>query len=173
MKIPHPIPYQGSKRNLASSILSFFPEHVDTLIEPFAGSAAISIAAASNKKCSKFHLNDLNKSLMNLLDKIINNPEEVSENYSLLWNSQLGNERCFYDSIRDEFNKTQRADYLLYLLARCVKAAVRYNSKGEFNQSPDNRRKGRDPQKMRKDILEVSAYFTIKQQSLAMIIVKP
>ena len=25
MKIPHPIPYQGSKRNLASQILRFFP----------------------------------------------------------------------------------------------------------------------------------------------------
>lgn len=36
-KIPHPIQYQGSKRNLAPMILRYFPENVETLIEPFAG----------------------------------------------------------------------------------------------------------------------------------------
>jgi len=35
MKLPHPIPYQGSKRNLAAQILAFFPQGIDTLIEPF------------------------------------------------------------------------------------------------------------------------------------------
>ncbi|MCK4459491.1 MAG: DNA adenine methylase, partial [Methanosarcinales archaeon] len=42
------------------------------------------------------------------------------------------------------------------LLARCVKASIRYNARGEFNQSPDNRRKGRHPDKMRNDIFVVS-----------------
>jgi DNA adenine methylase len=42
------------------------------------------------------------------------------------------------------------------LLARCVKASVRYNAYGEFNQSPDNRRLGRNPKQMADDILSVS-----------------
>jgi DNA adenine methylase len=37
-----------------------------------------------------------------------------------------------------------------------VKAAVRYNAQGNFNQSPDKRRLGRNPQMMRNDILSVS-----------------
>ncbi|MBI4662205.1 MAG: DNA adenine methylase [Verrucomicrobia bacterium] len=41
MKVPHPIPHQGSKRNLAPAILGYFTERVGTLIEPFAGSAAL------------------------------------------------------------------------------------------------------------------------------------
>jgi len=41
-------------------------------------------------------------------------------------------------------------------LAKCVKAAVRYNAQGNFNQSPDKRRLGRNPQMMRNDILGVS-----------------
>ncbi|MCK4459049.1 MAG: DNA adenine methylase, partial [Methanosarcinales archaeon] len=49
-RVPHPIPYQGSKRNIARTILSFFPHQFDTLVEPFAGSAAISLAAASYGK---------------------------------------------------------------------------------------------------------------------------
>ena len=36
LKVPHPIPYQGSKRNLAPAILGYFPERVGMLIEPLA-----------------------------------------------------------------------------------------------------------------------------------------
>jgi len=157
MGAPHPIPYQGSKRNIAKFILPFFPRHTDTLIEPFAGSAAISLAAACSRKASRFHLNDINKPLMALWHEIIHDPEGISSGYEKLWNKQQGKEREFYDSVRDQFNRTRRPDCLLYLLARCVKASVRYNSNGEFNQSPDNRRKGRHPEKMRNDIFAVSA----------------
>lgn len=156
MKIPQPIPYQGSKRNIARFILSFFPHEVERLVEPFAGSAAVSIAAACYGKASRFYLNDINRPLMKLLQEIIDNPRTISDEYEKLWNEQRGQERQFYYHVRDEFNRTQRPACLLYLLARCVKASVRYNSRGEFNQSPDNRRKGRRPQRMRDDIFATS-----------------
>ncbi len=156
MKIPHPIPYQGSKRALAKYILPFFPLDSVTLIEPFAGSAALSIAAAAQGKAARFHLNDINAPLITLWGEIINHPEEIAAQYELLWQEQQGNERVYYDSVRDEFNTTKRPDCLLYLLARCVKASVRYNANGDFNQSPDNRRLGRNPRQMRADILAVS-----------------
>ncbi len=156
MKIPHPIPYQGSKRNLAKYILPFFQQDIDVLFEPFAGSAAISIATAFYKKSSRFHINDVNQPLIALWDEIINHPKKISEQYKHLWLKQQGNERKYYDFVRAEFNKTKRPDYLLYLLARCVKASVRYNANGDFNQSPDNRRLGRNPQQMMDDILFVS-----------------
>ncbi|MBI4760164.1 MAG: Dam family site-specific DNA-(adenine-N6)-methyltransferase [Chloroflexota bacterium] len=156
MKIPHPIPYQGSKRNLAKYILPFFPLEIKTLFEPFSGSAAISIAAAVHSKANRFHLNDINQPLIALLGEIINNPDKISAQYETLWTEQQGNERKYYDIVRDNFNATKRPDYLLYLLARCVKASVRYNTNGEFNQSPDNRRLGRHPRQMRDDIFAVS-----------------
>jgi DNA adenine methylase len=156
VKIPHPIPYQGSKRNLAKYILPFFPLEIKTLFEPFAGSAAISIAAAVHGKADNFHLNDVNQPLIALWDKIINNPEEITAQYEKLWTEQRGKERKYYDLVRDNFNKTKRPDYLLYLLARCVKASVRYNTNGDFNQSPDNRRLGRNPKQMQEDIFAVS-----------------
>ncbi|MCG2740357.1 MAG: Dam family site-specific DNA-(adenine-N6)-methyltransferase [Syntrophaceae bacterium] len=162
MKAPHPIPYQGSKRNLARYILPFFPQDIDVLFEPFAGSAAISIAAALHGKAARFHLNDINAPLIALWDEIINHPKRISEKYKHLWLEQQGDERKYYDFLRDEFNKSKRPDYLLYLLARCVKASVRYNANGEFNQSPDNRRLGRNPQQMTEDILAVSRLFAGK-----------
>ena len=154
--MPQPIPYQGSKRNIARQILTAFPKDVDTLFEPFAGSAAVSVAAAYFAKAKRFYLNDLNKPLMDLLEVIINDPQTIADGYERLWKAQLGRERAYYDLIRDEFNKAHRTDHFLYLLARCVKASVRYNADGEFNQSPDNRRKGRRPANMRQEILAVS-----------------
>ena len=156
MAIPHPIPYQGSKRRIAHRILEYFPYRVKRLVEPFAGSAAVTIAAAYHKRAETFLINDLNEPLMNLWNEIIYNPEQIASQYEELWNAQLGREREYYDYVRDEFNRTHEPHFFLYLLARCVKAAVRYNSKGEFNQGPDNRRKGRRPKQMKRDILAVS-----------------
>jgi len=157
-KLPHPIPYQGSKRNLASDILRYFPEHIEVLYEPFAGSAAMTIAAAEARVAQAFHLNDLNKPLIDLWEEIINKPEQLATQYKTLWNEQLSDPKSFYIEVRDKFNRTGAPHLFLYLLARCVKASVRYNSRGEFNQSPDNRRKGMKPQTMKMQIIGAS-YF--------------
>lgn len=159
MNVPHPIPYQGSKRNLASDILRYFPTKVDTLHEPFAGSAAISLAAAAHKRTNKFHINDLNKPLVDLWRAIVNTPDKLATEYETLWYEQLDNPKSFYKKIRDEFNLTGRSDLFLYLLARCVKASVRYNANGEFNQSPDNRRRGATPATMRDQIRGASFFL--------------
>lgn len=156
MKLPHPIPYQGSKRNLADQILRYFPDDFDRLIEPFAGSAAITIASAYYFKASKFVINDINTPLIELWEEIINNPKSIVKAYHDIWSGQHDNMDEYYYQIRDKFNESKRPEYLLFLLAKCVKAAVRYNAQGNFNQSPDKRRLGRNPQLMREDILRVS-----------------
>ncbi len=156
MRAPHPIPYQGSKRFLAPSILGYFPKGTSRLFEPFAGAAAVSIAAALHRKAQRFVLADINAPLMDLWDQIINSPEEIASAYGRLWENQRGNERQYYDFIREKFNKSKRADYLLFLLLRCVKASVRYNSEGQFNQSPDNRRRGMKPETLREHIVKAS-----------------
>lgn len=156
MIVPHPIPYQGSKRNLAADILRYFPVQVGTLYEPFAGSAAISLAAAAYKRAKRFHINDLNKPLIDLWRAIVIGPEKLAVDYQRLWNEQIDNPKAYYRKVRNEFNLTGRPELFLYLLARCVKASVRYNANGEFNQSPDNRRRGATPATMREQILGAS-----------------
>jgi DNA adenine methylase len=157
--LAHPIPYQGSKRNLAVEILRYFPPKFAALYEPFAGSAAITIAAAANGLGEYYHINDLNKPLMDLWCAIIETPQQIAAQYETLWNRQLDDPRSFYDQVRADFNRTGRPDLFLYLLARCVKGSVRYNSQGEFNQSPDNRRQGMKPETMRLQILGASYYL--------------
>ena len=155
--IPQPIPYQGSKRQLAPSILPYFPKDFLRIVEPFAGSAAITIAAASQYLVTKYWINDAHLPLIDLWREIIERPGKISLAYSRLWNAQLENEREFFNQIRSRFNQSHRPADFLYLLARCVKASIRYNSNGEFNNTPDNRRKGARPTEMRFRIEQVSS----------------
>jgi DNA adenine methylase len=149
--VPHPFPYQGSKRQLAREILARVPA-AGRLVEPFAGSAAVTLAAASLGRAERFWVNDGHPPLAGLWAAILNAPLALADGYAALWEAQRGNERQYYDEVRDRFNATHEPALFLYLLARCVKAAVRYNSKGEFNNSPDNRRLGMHPTTMRANI---------------------
>jgi DNA adenine methylase len=154
--IPHTIQYQGSKRNLAPAILRYVPKDVDCLIEPFAGSAAISIAVAARHMAKNYLINDLNKPLAESLRLIVEFPADTASFYESVWNDQHDDSIEHYYRVREDFNRTQDPRLFLYLLARCVKGSVRYNSEGMFNQSPDKRRHGTRPKTMHTNIFGVS-----------------
>lgn len=154
--VPHPFPYQGSKRGIASHILPHFPRGAGRLIEPFCGSGAISIAAASCRAARSFWLNDLNAPLMNLWGAILDRPQELASQYEALWKEQIPDRKEFFFRVRREFNDSHQPHHLLYLLARIVKGSVRYGRDGSFNQSPDNRRAGMRPATMRRQLLDVA-----------------
>lgn len=156
MKLPHPIQYQGSKRNLAPAILQHFPQQIDRLIEPFAGSGAVSIACAAAGIAENYWLNDRNKPLAELLELIVNQPQALADAYEKIWQKQFADSEAHYYTVREQFNQNGQPQLFLYLLSRCVKGAVRYNSQGAFNQSPDKRRKGARPENMRKNIFGMS-----------------
>ena len=157
MIVPQPFQYQGSKRSLASIILQQFPADVIRIVEPFCGSAALSIAAAARGRAKEFWLNDFNKPLAELLALMINSPKELAKSYGELWREDGADALEHYYQVRESFNRTQEPRLLLYLLARCVKGAVRYNAEGLFNQSPDKRRLGTRPETMKENIATISA----------------
>ncbi|MDP3876442.1 MAG: Dam family site-specific DNA-(adenine-N6)-methyltransferase [Methylobacter sp.] len=162
--IPHPIQYQGSKRNLAPIILRYVPKNINRLIEPFSGSAAISIAVAARQIAKSYLINDLNKPLAELLQLIVEFPIETASFYENIWNEQHSDSLEHYYKVRSDFNRTQDPRLFLYLLARCVKGSVRYNSDGMFNQSPDKRRHGTQPKTMRTNIYGVSTLLNGKTE---------
>jgi len=157
MIVPQPFQYQGSKRVLAALILRYLPVNTTRLVEPFCGSAALSIAAAARSRAKEFWLNDFNAPLAQLLSQIINNPKELGMFYEQLWRADHADALEHYYQVRESFNRTQDARLLLYLLARCVKGAVRYNGEGWFNQSPDKRRLGTQPETMQANLNAISA----------------
>ena len=151
--VPHIVQYQGSKRNLAPQILPYFPQRFNRLIEPFAGMAAITIAVSRLNKAQSYRLNDLNTPLVSVLEEVINNPQRLLDDY------EEGGVAHYY-KVRDDFNNgNQCAANMLYLLARCVKGSVRYGNNGQFNQSPDKRRKGTSPTNLARNIFRISNYL--------------
>lgn len=63
------------------------------------------------------------------------------------YRSAVNDKSCFF-KLREEFNHDSDPIKFLYLVARCVKNAIRFNANGEFNQSADNRRLGMNPNKV-------------------------
>jgi len=114
------------------------------------------VAAAWTGRAKSFWLNDRHSALIGLWERILSDPEKLAADYATIWKQQLGREPEYYNEIRREFNRTHKPELLLFLLARCVKAAIRYNRQGEFNNSPDHRRKGMRPETMAENIRLVS-----------------
>lgn len=153
-RLPHPIPYQGSKRNLASMILTVIQgRRFRRFYEPFAGSAAMTIAASHAKIGDTYILGDSLAPLIGIWNQLLTAPHALANAYEKLWENQLDQDEGYYYRIRDEFNKSPDPAQLLYLLARCVKNAPRFNQQGQFNQSVDKRRLGMRPDKMRHELL--------------------
>ena len=158
---PHIVQYQGSKRVLAPQILRYMPQKFDRLLEPFCGMAAVSIAVAQKRFTQHFLLNDINTPLVGLLQKAIENPDALIADYESLWGSQFsfeGGSLAHYNHVRDCFNKgCQTPENMLYLLARCAKGSVRYGKNGNFNQSPDKRRFGTNPETLSRNVHAISS----------------
>jgi len=150
-----PIPYQGSKRALAPQIADLFPARVQTLYEPFAGSAALTLYAASIDLAEHYVISDVYAPLIQLWERIIESPEVVAAEYERIWSGQFDNIHHF-NEVRASFNTTGDPVALLYLVARCVKNAVRFNKSGHFTQSADKRRTGMKPDKVMRNCCAAS-----------------
>lgn len=150
--LPNPFPYQGSKRLLAAQIAGLWPQPIRVLYEPFAGSAAMALFALEHRLCERVVIGEALPELAGLWQKILSDPQGLADHYAALWPEPLG-----YNSVRARFNRHRDPADLLYLLLRCVKAAVRFDRSGNFNQSADLRRVGRQPAALRRDLQRTHA----------------
>lgn len=137
------------------------PQSFGRLIEPFSGTAAITLAAANRGMGEAYVVNDLNAPLVGMLEEAVENPARLHQNYRELWEAQFthpeGDVEHYYH-VRRLFNEGDKSpEKMLYLLARCVKGAVRYSREGLFNQSPDKRRHGTNPDKIHANLVKMSA----------------
>lgn len=160
MKVPHLVQYQGSKRIIAPEIIRFFPGKIERLVEPFSGTCAISILAAAENKCEQFWVNDINEPLIRMMKDCVNSPKKLADDYLSIWEGQFRadqNNVDYFYKVREEFNGGMKdSARMLFLLARVVKGSVRYNVRGELNQSCDKRRYGTKPQVIAENALGIS-----------------
>ena len=156
-KLPHPIPYQGSKRRLAPVIDRYLPESIATFYEPFAGSAAMTIYAAHRRRARRFVVGDSFAPMVALLRSIVEEPVRTASRYREIWEGQHEGGHDFFNEVRARYNDGQDPVDLLYLICRCVKNAVRFNGNGRFTQSVDRRRLGMRPDRMQAAMVGVSS----------------
>ena len=162
MRLPHPIPYQGSKRKLAPTIARYLPKNIATFYEPFAGSAAMTIYAAHHGRADRFVIADSLEPMVSLLRSIVEKPEHTAAQYRKIWKGQTEGKKNFFNEVRNRYNAERSPVDLLYLICRCVKNSVRFNSDGNFTQSVDKRRLGMHPDKMQEAISGVSSILRDK-----------
>lgn len=117
----------------------------------------MTIFAAHHRIADRFVVSDSLAPMVDLLRSIVAAPERTAGRYREVWEGQRPGETGYFNEVRERYNADRDPVYLLYLICRCVKNAVRFNGSGRFTQSVDKRRLGNHPDKMSGSIAGVSA----------------
>uniref|UniRef100_UPI002493AC9E DNA adenine methylase n=1 Tax=Litoreibacter halocynthiae TaxID=1242689 RepID=UPI002493AC9E len=159
--IPSAIKWTGSKRSQASRIAELAPSF-ERYIEPFLGGGAIMFLAAHAGAIGS----DIYKPLVELWQIIRDDPDTLIAQYEKQWlelNAELdgidpstmtrgnGVPSVFYQA-RDRFNKSPNPIDLNFLMRTCVNGIVRFNDRGEFNNSFHLSRRGMQPDRFGKAV---------------------
>lgn len=161
------IKWSGSKRSQAESILSYFPDEIDTYYEPFCGGASILRRLLnSDIKVNNYICSDINNDLINLWNIIINNPKQVIDYYKKLWlelniDDDIQRKKVYFASVRNRYNQEHNPLDFMFIMRTTTNGMPRYNHKGEFNNSFHVTRNGIHPDKLEKIVYEWSSLLNI------------
>jgi len=130
-QIRPPLKWVGSKYRILNEIIKRLPKG-NRLIEPFAGSAVVSL----NADYPEYIINDLNEDLINFYTTIQNNVDDFIEYSKKLFSDNRNQENAFY-LLRDIFNHTSdnvlKASIFLYINKHGYNGLCRYNASGGLN----------------------------------------
>jgi DNA adenine methylase len=150
------IKWTGSKRSIASKIISYFPKEVETYYEPFVGGGSVFFQLLKDgANVRRFRLSDKNDSLINILTIVRDEPQELIRSYNDKW-QKLQKDPNFFYSERNEYNKTKDPHTFYFLTRTCYNGTIRYNGKGDFNTSHHFGRTGMLPKKVENIVLYYS-----------------
>lgn len=147
---PSLIKWTGSKRLLAQKIQKYIPDNYHRYFEPFLGGGSILFNNCYNIAFA----NDIYSPLIEIWDKVKNNPDYVVDRYKLDWMMLQENFPNHFYIVRDRFNKTFDGMDLLFLSRTAVNGIIRFNNKGEFNNSLHLSRRGMTPEKFEKIVFQ-------------------
>ena len=149
------IKWSGSKRSQAAKIKAFFPDAFETYYEPFLGGGSMLYTIGPERSVC----GDICKPLVDLWNKIRDNPEKLAEEYEVRWSRLQQEGYTAYYEIRDDFNRGKSPDDLLFLSRTCVNGLIRFNEKGEFNNSLHYSRPGINPHSLKEIIFDWSEHI--------------
>lgn len=125
--------WAGGKSKLVPFIENSLPKRPrKRLIEPFAGSAALSLAL----EFDSYLLNDSNHDLIGLFQTLKQEKQQFIDYAHSFFLPENNREDRFYE-LRAQFNRStdrhERSALFVYLNRHAFNGLCRYNSKGEFN----------------------------------------
>jgi DNA adenine methylase len=145
--IPSIIKWTGSKRKQAGTILKHIPNH-ERYVEPFLGGGAVLFFHTTNALAT-----DIYQPLIDFWRLVQLTPQDLIKNYQKQWSNLQKDLPDYYYIVRERFNKSKDPNDLNFLLRTCVNGIVRFNDKGEFNNSFHLSRKGMTPELFQKNVL--------------------
>lgn len=153
-----PLFYVGDKYKLITEIKTYFPERIDTFVEPFVGGGSVFM----NVDANKYLLNDIDSNVIALhrylssqiddskaffdsiwktieafnlsctyLDDIV--PDELKKLYPKTYFAKFNKDN--YNRLKEYYNNSDRSDFsvLYLLLVYGFNHMLRFNGKGDFN----------------------------------------
>lgn len=135
MYINPPFNYSGSKLKLLDQILPLFDYSKDYFIDLFCGGGSVYTNVLDKYK--KLLINDVIGDLIEIHKKLGTNPQEFIESVRKL--AKTKEDQQLYLELKKNYNQEKnldnRAIMLFSLMLTCTNNFMRFNLKGEFNQS--------------------------------------
>lgn len=155
-----PLKWVGGKQTVLPNILPYIGKP-NIFVEPFIGSATVSLNVSANK----YIINDMNYDLINLYSHLIQNRQKVIQ-ICIPFFDGMTKER--YYEVRTRFNSlpgdiVERAALFLVLNKFAFNGVCRYNSKGEFNVPYNNHTRVGFPMK---EVDNFTGHFSSNQHEL-------
>jgi DNA adenine methylase len=149
----NPVKWSGSKKSQAKQILEHFPSSIHTYYEPFLGSASVLFELInSDIDVQNYVASDICSPLVDIYRMIQQRPEELIQAYKNNWETLQSFGQSYYYDVRSRFNEEPNPEDFLFLTRTCTNGLIRFNQKGEFNNSFHFSRKGIHPDKLEKII---------------------
>lgn len=149
--LPPAIKWSGSKRSIAADLGMLIPRS-PRFYDPFVGGGAM----LPFRKSPQGLAGDTVAELVALWQAIQSSPDDLAGEYTLLWNRLQDEGHTVFYEVRDRFNTHRRASDLFFLSRTCVNGLIRFNARGEFNNSLHHTRPGIAPTRLAKILREWS-----------------
>lgn len=129
-----PLNYTGNKSKLLQQIIPLFPEKIGRFVDLFCGGGTVGI----NVNADEHLYNDILEPVISLyntflktdINELINNINQVIKKYGLTKENKEA-----YVELRKHYNSNRNDIEFYVLLIYCFSNLMRFNKKGEFNQT--------------------------------------
>ena len=150
-----PFNYSGSKLKLLDQILPLFDYSKDYFIDLFAGGGSVYTNVLDKYK--KILINDVIGDLIEIHKKLGNNPQVFIKSVRNLAKTKENQQK--YLDLKADYNRENTPEKLYSLMLTCTNNMLRFNLKGEFNQSWGKREWNDSTEKKVKEFVEhISKY---------------